>query len=87
MTNQRGQLILEIAASGPYFSQEMGIILEDRDGLSCRVTLPAANLRRIGLDQRGDWRALEAGICDAADGSCTPVRIELSAWQRIQRSP
>lgn len=71
-----GRLLLGIEPPDTYFSPEFGVILESPDGAVCQLRLAAPDLRAVAVSGRGSWRAVEVGICDAAHGACTPVRVE-----------
>ncbi len=75
--SQRGGLRLWSLDARASFSAELGILLEAADGSACRVSLPADEMLAVALRGSGRWQAVEAGLCSKADGSCTPVRVEL----------
>lgn len=84
---QGGRLLLAVALPSAYFSQEFGVILEDRAGRACRVPLATAEMRGLAVTGPGAWRAVEAGLCDTGEGACTPVRIEFPAALQTRPRP
>lgn len=73
-----GALVLVALAEGTKLNAAAGIAIGLRDGRECHPAMGAEDRRavRIGLPP-GRVAHVEAAICDAAEGSCLPVRIDL----------
>lgn len=79
LSHQAGRLMMGVRSAQAYFSPEFGVILEDAAGAACQLRWTGDQSRGLAISGAGRWRAVEAGLCDPIDGSCTPVRIEFPA--------
>lgn len=71
-------LLLLALASGTKLSADAGILVTFLDGTECAARVPGGDAAALRLAVPASRvAAVEAGVCDAADGSCVPARVVL----------
>jgi hypothetical protein len=71
-------LLLLALSGGSKLSAEAGILVTFLDGTECAARVPGGDAPALRLAlPAARVAAVEAGVCDAADGSCVPARVTL----------